>query len=175
VDDLFEYYNNMNVLWDRFQNLSNKIAGERAREALDKSAQAAEELIATDYGVVVAKSGDAFIGGIVVVRPKPPEPGKEPKEGDPKIMLVSSKDGGREVDRTLFSGQDDFFEKNDNYVILVDKGRSMGTLGGAANLFGQFRAEVVAAQALMNRTVEVQGRLLQALGKVAALPETSFF
>jgi len=175
VDDLFEYYNNMNLLWDRFEILSTKIAGDRARESLDKSAKAAEELIATDYGMVVAKSGDTFVGGLVVVRPKPPEPGKEPKEGDPKLLLVSSRDGGREVDRTMFSGQEDFLEKNDNYVIMVDKGRSMGTLGGAANLFGQFRAEVVGAQALMDRTTEVQGRLLKELGKVAALQETSFF
>ena len=175
VDDLFEYYNNINVLWDKFEILSNKTTGERAREALDKSAKAAEELIATDYGLVVAKSGDAYIGGLVVTRPKPPEPGKEPKEGDPQILLVSSREGGREVERTAFTGQDDFIEKNDNYVIVVDKGRSMGTLGGAANLFGQFRGEVVASQALMDRTMEVQGRLLKELGKVAALQETSFF
>jgi hypothetical protein len=175
VDDLFEYYNNVNLLWDKFEILSNKIAGDRAREALDKSAKAAEELIATDYGVVLAKGGDSMIGGIVVARPKPPEAGKTPKEGDPQIVLVSSRDGGREVERTLFTGQDDFLEKYDNYVVMVDKSRSMGTLGVAANLFGQLRGEITSTQALMGRTKEVQGRLIKELGKVAALQETGLF
>lgn len=174
VDDLFEYYNGVNLLWDKFEVLSAKIAGDRAREALDKSAKAAEELIATDYGVVLAKSGDSFIGGIVVARPKPPEAGKEPKEGEPPMVLVSSRDGGREVERTLFQGQDDFTEKYDNYVLMIDKGRSMGTLGVAANLFGQFRGELVSAQALMDRTLEIQGRLIKELGKVATLTECSW-
>jgi hypothetical protein len=174
VDDLFEYYNNVNLIWDKFEVLSAKIAGDRAREALDKSAKAAEELIATDYGVVLAKGGDSIIGGIVVARPKPPEAGKQPKEGEPPIVLVSSRDGGREVERTLYNGQDDFVEKMDNYVVMIDKGRSMGTLGVAANLFGQLRGEIVTTQGLMDRTMEVQGRLIKELGKVAALEETSF-
>jgi hypothetical protein len=174
VDDLFEYYNNINLLWDKFEALSNKIAGERARETLDKSAKAADELITTDYGLVLAKSGDVFVGGIVVARPKPPEVGKDPKEGEPEVpmMLVSSREGGREVERALFSGQDDFAEKYDNYVITIDKGRSMPTLGAAANLFGSFRGDLVATKALMDRTVEVQGRLVKELGKVADLAKS---
>ena len=124
---------------------------------------------------MLAKSGDVFVGGIVVARPKPPEPGKEPKEGEPVLMMVSSKDGGREVERTLFAGQKDFMEKYDGYVITIDKGRSMGTLGTAANLFGQLRGEITSTQALMTRTMEVQGRLIKELGKVAALEETGMF
>jgi hypothetical protein len=75
VDDLFDYYNNITLLWDKFELLGGKIAGDRARESLDKSAKAAEELIAADYGVVISKAGDVFVGGIVVARAKPPEPG----------------------------------------------------------------------------------------------------
>jgi hypothetical protein len=56
-------------------------------------------------------------------------------------------------------------------VISVDKGRSMGTLGVAANLFGQFRGEVMVTQGIMDKTLEIQGRLLKELGKVAALEE----
>ena len=171
VDDLFDYYNGINLLWDRFELLGNKIAGDRARAALDKSAQSTEELITTDYGLVVAKAGDVFVGGLVVARAKPPEPGVEPKEGDPQLVLVSSRDGGREVERTLYSGQDDFVEKFETYVISVDKGRSMGTLGGAANLYGQLRAEIMTTQALMDKAIETQGRLIKALGAIAKLEE----
>jgi hypothetical protein len=176
VDDLFEYYNGINLLWDKFELLSNKIAGDRAREALDKSAKSTEELIATNYAVAVTKAGDSFIGGLVVARPKEEEPketkpGKDGKSAAPTV-LVASKDGGREVERTLFIGQSDFLDKYDNYVIMVDKARSMGTLGASANLFGQFRGELMSARALMERTVEVQGRLIKELGKVASLEET---
>jgi hypothetical protein len=171
VDDLFAYYNGINTLWERFALLGAKISGDRARAALDKSAQATEELISTDFAIVIAKQDDAFVGGMVVVRPKPPEPGKEPKPDDPKILMVSSKEGGREVERTLFAGQDDFAEKIDTYAITVDKGRSMGTLGGAANLFGQYRGEVMATAAVMGKTAETQGRLIKALGEIAKLAD----
>lgn len=174
VDDLFEYYNGINLLWDKFEVLAAKTAGDRAKEALDKSAKAADELISTNYGVAITKAGDSFVGGLVVLRPKPPEAGAKPKEGEPPMVLVSSREGGREVERVLFMGQNDFLEKYDNYVVSVDKGRSMGTLGGAANLFGQLRGELTSTQALMDRTLEVQGKLIKELGKVAALEETAF-
>ncbi|MDH5674643.1 MAG: hypothetical protein OEZ06_21120 [Myxococcales bacterium] len=171
VDDLFEYYNGINLLWDKFALLGAKTAGKTKREALDKSAAATDELLTTQYGVVVSKVGEALAGGIVIVKPKPPEPGVEPEEGAAPVMLVSSKDGGREVERTAYIGQEDFAEKYGNYVLVVDKARSMGTLGAQASIFGDLRGEIVATTGLMGRTVEVQGRLLQALGKVAALKQ----
>jgi hypothetical protein len=193
VDDLFEYYNNINLIWTKFQNLANKTAGDRAHEALDKSAQSADQLLAAEYGVVVSKSGDAFAGGVVVVRPKPadaagaaPDAKEKPKgkggkgakkEEDDKtpIMLVSSRDGGKEVERKLFTGQPTFADKSGDYVIMIDKSHSMGTLGVSANLFGQFRGDLMDANGLMEKTLEIQGRLVKELGKVATLPETKFF
>jgi hypothetical protein len=191
VDDLFEYYNSINILWNKFEALANKTTGDRAREALDKSAAAADQLLAADYGLVVSKSGESFIGGLVVVRPKPADAaddakdkkdakGKDAKKGKDDapaapIMMVSSRDGGREVERKLFNGQTDFADKSGDYVLLVDKGRSMGTLGTAANLFGQLRGELVDAQTIINKASETQGRLLKELGKVAALPAQGLF
>ena len=78
---------------------------------------------------------------------------------------------GKEVERTLYTGQEDMAEKYDQYVIMVDKGRSMAQLGGAANLFGELRGELMETQALMDRTLELQGRLAKELGQIAALPE----
>ena len=154
--------------------MSNKTAGDRARESLDKSAKAADELITTDFGLVLAKSGDVFVGGIVVARrSRRSRQGPQGRRAGGRMMLVSSKDGGREVDRTLFTGQDDFTEKYEQYVITIDKGRSMGTLGTAANLFGGFRGELVSTKALMDRTMEIQGRLVKELGKVADLAKKS--
>jgi hypothetical protein len=53
--------------------------------------------------------------------------------------------------------------------MLVDKARSMGTLGTSANLFGQLRGDLVDAQGLINKTSEIQGRLITELQKVANL------
>jgi hypothetical protein len=177
VDDLFEYYNNVNLLWGKFAALGNRIAGTAARDALDKSAQAGDQLVTQDYGMVVTKTDNAFVGGMVVVRPKPADAeakGKEPKDEIP-LALVSSRAGSREVERRMFVGQTDFPEKPDNYVVLVDKARSMGLLGAGASLFGQLRADLVETQALLDKTTEIQGRLIKELGKVAALPEQSMF
>src|SRR5262249_37765723 len=134
VDDLFEYYNNINLIWAKFQTLANKTAGDRAHEALDKSAQSADALLSAEYGLVVSKSGDTFAGGVVVVRPKPadapgaaPDPKEKPKgkggkgakkeeEDKTPIMLVSSRDGGKEVERKLFTGQPTFSDKSGDYV-----------------------------------------------------------
>jgi len=176
VDALFEYYNNINLLWKRFESLGGKTAGDAKREALKKAAAAAESLMANEYGMVLSKNGELMAGGIVIVKPKPPEEGaaddkkKDEEDSAPKL-LVASREGGREVERTLYTGQEDMAEKYDQYVIMVDKGRSMAQLGGAANLFGELRGELMETQALMDRTLELQGRLAKELGQIAALPE----
>ena len=176
VDALFEYYNNINLLWKRFESLGSKTAGDAKREALKKAAAAAESLMANEYGIVLSKSGEVMAGSIVIVKPKPPEDAaagdkkKDEEDSAPKL-LVASREGGREVERTLYTGQDDIAEKYDQYVIMVDKGRSMAQLGGAANLFGELRGELMETQALMDRTLELQGRLAKELGQIAALPE----
>src|SRR6185436_14633065 len=129
-----------------------------------------------------------FGGGIVIVRPKPVDPnekkdekaakGKDKdkeKEDNSPLMMVSSRDGGREVERKLYTGQDDFAEKSGDYVLLVDKAHSMGTLGVSANLFGALRGDLVETQGLMTKTMELKGQLVQELGKIATLPERKFF
>jgi hypothetical protein len=177
VDALFEYYNNINLLWKRFESLGGKTAGEPKREALKKAAAAAESLMANEYGMVLSKNGELMAGGIVIVKPKPPEEAaaedkkKEEEEDKAPKVLVASREGGREVERTLYTGQEDMAEKFDQYVIMVDKGRSMAQLGGAANLFGELRGELMETQAIMDRTLELQGRLAKELGQIAALPE----
>jgi hypothetical protein len=171
VDDLFEYYNNMNLLWDKFILLGAKTAGQKKREALDKSAANADDLVAKQYGVVFTKSGDLLTSAIVLASPVEQKAGEE--EGPPMFNVASS-EGGREVTRALYIGQEDFAEKYGNYVLPLDKGRSMGLIGGGMALFGELRGELVTTQGIMTRTVEVQGRLLKELGKVAALEEQSF-
>lgn len=177
VDALFEYYNNINLLWKKFEVLGSQTTGDTKHKALDKAAAAAEQLMASEYGIVLSKNGDLMAGSIVIVKPKPadeaaePEKDKKDKEDEGIKLLVSSREGGKEVERTLYTGQEDFAEKYDQYVLSVDKSRSMAQLGGAANLFGELRGNLVESQALMDRTMELQGRLIKELGQIAAIQE----
>jgi hypothetical protein len=76
--------------------------------------------------------------------------------------------GGQEVERTLYSGQD-IGESFDKYVFMVDKVRSRTILGESANVFGKYRGDIMDLNARMEKATEVQGRLLKSLGGVASL------
>jgi hypothetical protein len=186
VDDLFDYYNNINLLWDGFTSMGAKTAGPARREALQKSAAATDGLLNTDYGMVLSKSGDHLAGGLVFLSIPPQQPaaaesgdkkpgkkkGKAAKEADEGIKVkVSSSQGGQEVDRVLFTGQTDVAESPEKYAFIVDKVRSRTILGESANLFGKFRADLMDLKARMDKTVEVQGRLNKGLGPIASMSE----
>src|SRR5262249_51505656 len=127
VDALFEYYNNINLLWKKFGELGAKTAGDTKHQALDKAAAAAEQLMSSEYGMVLAKSGEMIAGGIVTVKPKPADDAaaaeekkdKDKEEDEGTKVLVASREGGREVERVLYTGQEDMAEKYDQYVIMV--------------------------------------------------------
>lgn len=184
VDELFEYYNDINLLWDGFTSLGAKTAGAGKRDALTKSAVATDGLLNTDYGMVLSKNGDAFAGGLVFVTvppqsadaaPAKPEKkkGKKSKEtaADGVKVKVSSSQGGQEVERTLFAGQGDVGEKFENYVFMVDKVRSRTILGETANLFAKFRGDLMDLNSRMEKTQQMQGQLLKDLGPIASMKD----
>jgi hypothetical protein len=51
----------------------------------------------------------------------------------------------------------------------------MKTLGSSANLFGEYRRDLTEVGAIMEKTAEMQGRLIKRLGEVAALEERGLF
>lgn len=183
VDELFDYYNNVNLLWDGFTALGAKTAGEKKREALAKSAAAADGLVSTDYGVVLAKAGNAYAGGLVFMTVQPPAAGaeeegkkkgkgKKGKDAAPVITAkVASQQGGQEVERTLFTGQPEVGDSPEKFVFAIDKARSANILGESANLFAKYRSDLMELSSRMERTVELQGRLTKDLGQIAAMSE----
>jgi hypothetical protein len=183
VDDLFEYYNNVNLLWDGFTALGARTAGAGRHELLTKSAAAADGLLNTDYGMVLSKTGDQLAGGLVFVNvpqqaapapaAKPEKKGKKKgKDADEGIKAkVSSSQGGQEVERTLYTGQGDVGESFEKYVFMIDKVRSRTILGENANLFAKYRADLMELNTRMDKTNEIQGRLLKGLGPIAAMSE----
>lgn len=187
VDELFDYYNNVNQLWDGFTALGAKTAGDKRRDALAKSASAADGLVAADYGVVFTKAEKEkqSTGGLVFMTLLPPPAedaapdakkkggkGKKGKDAAPEVKAkVSSAQGGQEVERTLFTGQEDAAASIDKFVFPLDKARSATILGESANLFAKYRADLLELNARMEKTVEVQGRLTKDLGPIAAMSE----
>lgn len=184
VDELFDYYNNINLLWDGFTALGAKTAGQGRHDALTKSAAATDGLLNTDYGLVLSKNGDQFAGGLVFLsvppqqpaaaEPKPEKKGKgkkAAKEAESIKVKVSSAQGGQEVERTLFTGQSDVGESFEKYAFMVDKVRSRTILGESANLFAKYRADLMDLNARMEKTTEVQGRLIKDLGPIASMSE----
>lgn len=185
VDDLFDYYNNINVLWDKFAKLGVQTAGKQKRDALQKAASATDEILNSEYGMVMFEAGESSIsGGLVFVTIPPEGAAKETKEtkgkgkksddsGEQKVQ-VSSTHGGMSVERKVFAGQEDLLKKPGEYVIMLDKFRSKSILGAPTSMFAEFRGNVSDINGIMIKTVELQGRLLKSLGEIAALPETRF-
>ncbi len=168
VDDLFDYYNNINVIWDKFTRMGALTAGEGKRKILDKAAQAADEVLNNEYGLVPFLAGKDVVGGLVFVTIPPSSQDSEDEEAS-LALNVSSRPGGKTVEKKRFVGQDKFLTSPTEFVIVINKARSMGILAEAANPFATYRAEVTELNLLMNKVMETQGRLIKALGEVATL------
>ena len=122
--------------------------------------------------MVLSKSGEMFAGGLVFVtipEAQPEEPKKKGKEAPEIKVKVSSSQGGNEVERALYTGQSGLADDYEKYVFMLDKVRSRTILGESANLFGKYRADLMEISSRMEKTNEVQGRLLKSLGQIKAL------
>jgi hypothetical protein len=169
VDELFDYYNGINTLWDGFGALSAKTSGASRRDALLKSAAASDGTLNTDYGLVLSKSGDSYSGGLVFLTIPQHGADSAPRRGIK--AKVSASLGGQDMERTLYTGQADAGEAIDKYVFMVDKLRSRTILGEAANLFVKFRADLLELNGRMQNTADVQERLLKGLAAISAMPD----
>jgi hypothetical protein len=165
VDALFEYYNNVNQLWDRFGSLASQTLPESRRERLEAAVQAAGDMASQQTGCVLDEVEDkGILCGLVFVH--------KPEEGDePGKVQVSTSQRGRTFEKTLFRGQEDLLENPSEYVILTHTQRSVGVLGQSASLFAEYQRDLLSIKQLMNSTMEVQGRLEQGLGRIKSLEE----
>lgn len=160
VDSLFQYNTNVGMLWDQFATLNATTAGDARRKELDTAAQAASDLATGQTGcVLVTAEGAPPSCGLVFVAP--------PEDGGTKLKVSAAKGSLRTFEKSLYTGG----EPTGENVILVDTKNSLGVLGQSAGAFTEYLRLVAKIKALMDETVEVQGRLEQELGKVAGLDE----
>ncbi|MET0283509.1 MAG: hypothetical protein ABW352_03545 [Polyangiales bacterium] len=155
VDQLFQYYNNTNLLWAKIQVIAAKSLSPNARESLVKSATTAGDMQGKDYGCIPFKADKDFGCGLVTFT-----------RGAEGKVSVNTRTGA--VEKQLFAGQD-LGSKTSDYVITVDKARSGDILSGATSQFNSFVRDLIDAKVLADQTVEMQGRLTQQLGQVASL------
>ncbi|HEY6876811.1 MAG TPA: hypothetical protein VI299_02285 [Polyangiales bacterium] len=155
VDQLFQYYNNTNLLWAKIQVIAAKSLSPNARDALVKSATTAGEMVGKEYGCIPVKADKDYSCGLVTFT-----------RGAEGKATVNTRTGS--VDKQLYAGQD-LGSKTSDYVIAVDKARSGDILQGATNQFNNFVRDLIDAKTLADQTVEMQGRLTQQLGQVASL------
>ncbi|QQR91832.1 MAG: hypothetical protein IPJ88_09080 [Myxococcales bacterium] len=168
VDDLFDYYNNNNLIWAKIETLAGRTLPQANRKTLDAAAKAAGKIGSTNFGVIVMRQGDGYAAGLTYIA-TPDGSGDTPKE-----LQVSTRSGGPQYTKTLYSGQS-LKENTDNYVIPVEKARSMAILGEPADAFATYSKDLLELGALIEATVETQGRLEKALGDIAKLEERFAF
>ncbi|MDH5490922.1 MAG: hypothetical protein OEY14_03005 [Myxococcales bacterium] len=166
VNGLFDYAGKVTTLWERFTTLSTLTAGEERRRALDEAAGAVDDLSA-QTGCVPISDDDGFRCGMVYVTFPEPEEGQPPST---TVQVRPTRGRGQAHDKTVFAGTG-LEENPSSFVILTDTARSLGVLGQRASTFSEFRAELLGVKALMDETIQVQGRLEQAVGRAARLDE----
>ncbi|MCA9603518.1 MAG: hypothetical protein KC417_15910, partial [Myxococcales bacterium] len=162
VDDLFAYYNNINLMWDKIERLAARTLSEQRRKALDASAATAE-VVATPTGCVPTTVEGRTMCGLVFLAPK---------EGSEDAVLVrSSLRSSQTVEKKIFREGTSLGDAPSDYVFIVDPTKSAGVLGQGASEFAIYVGEISDLKALVVQTMEIQGRLEQGLGKVARLNE----
>lgn len=160
VDDLFAYYNNVQLLWERIGRLAATTLNESRRAELDRTAQAATDSASALYGVVPVSTDEGILGSLVFL---------EPIEGQTKIMARGRRGGpGRELDRFV---ADTEIGTSPSSVLVVDGAQSAGVLAEQLGAFRQYVNDIRELKTLMDQTVEIQGRLTTSLGEIARLQE----
>lgn len=165
VDNLFDYYNGVNRLWDLFSTHAARTLADR--EALTKAPELATALATTDYGVVLQMQDGLFLGTIVIL-------------GDPKMdgenlagYGVRDRMGHPAVDKIIYRGAELTSENFSEVVIPINPQSKAGLLAENLSPFRDYLLRLNAINALMAENQQRQTQLLQNLSEIANL-ETVF-
>lgn len=161
VDDLFAYYNNVQILWERFGQLAAHTLPDARRAELDRTAAMAADAATTIYGVIPQQTDNGVQGTLVVLDP--------PGEGATKLMARPRPGGqGRELDILTIETT---IGDSPTHVFPIDGASSAGVLSAQLGGFRDYIQEIREIKTLMDQTVEIQGRLTTSLGEIARLEE----
>jgi hypothetical protein len=164
VDDLFAYYNNVMLLWERFQRLAAQTLPEAHRTELDRTSQMAGEVTSTFYGVIPQVTDDGLVATLVVLDPF--------NEATPTKRVVRQRRGATQSREMDLLTAESTITDSATFVIPTAPGAVLADQLGA---FRQYVADIREIKALMDQTVEIQGRLTTSLGEIARLEEVFAF
>ncbi len=162
LDALIEYSNLLDTFWTKASALAAKSLAKQRRAVLEESAGMVGAMQGTQTGCILVEVDKELKCGLVYVHGKPGPDGK---------VRVSSTLRGRTFEKVLYAGQEDLLQNPDSYVIVADARRSQGVLRSTVSAFAEFRREAVELKELADKLLEVQGRALEELGKVASQSE----
>lgn len=186
VDNLFRYYNNILVLWQKFDRLNalarerdrpqleadagatfaewQRTQGEPTRAGIDQGAAMMAEIASGMYGVVPQRTEAGVRGRLVFVQSLPNQAADEPLT---RVMARATR-AGRASEINVFD-QDTDITDSPNGVILVPGSESAGVLSEQVGPFRRFATEVREIGNLMEETREIQTALMESLNQIAAL------
>ncbi|MDQ3037965.1 MAG: hypothetical protein M3Y87_36555, partial [Myxococcota bacterium] len=162
VDDLFSYYNNVQLIWERINRLAATTLPEGRRAELDRTAQAAADSATAQYGLVPVATDEGILGSLVFL---------EAAAGDnPTKVMARARRGGQGRELEVFVPGTEL-GASPTHVMIVDGAQSAGVLSEQLGAFRNYVVEIRELKTLMDQTVEIQGRLTTALGEIARLEE----
>ncbi len=162
LDALIEYSNLLDTFWTKASALASKSLAKQRRDVLEESARMVGSMQGTQAGCILTEVDKELKCGLVYVHGQPGPDGK---------VRVSSTLRGRTFEKILYKGQEDLLQKPSDYVIVADPRRSRGVLRSSVSAFAEFRKEAMELKELADKLLEVQGRALEELGKVASQSE----
>ena len=165
VDNLFDYYNGVNRLWDLFAIHAGRTLGDR--DSLQRAPDLANTLSSTDYGVVLSMTDGLFLGNLVILA--------DPLMDGENLAGYQVRDrmGRAPVDKTIFRGTELTSENFMNYVIPVNPSAKAGLLAENLSPFRDYLLRLNAMNALSTEIQQRQTKLLQQLSEISNL-ETVF-
>lgn len=191
VDDLFHYYNNVLLLWERFERIAARTLPPARRAELDRTATALGSNATATFGAVLtttdgAASADtsgcpaecpsaasAMFGAVlsvaegnVVAQLAFLEPVMGEDGAPTGHVLARGTRTGAGRDFEVYTGEEEITD-SPTHVLLVDGAGSRGVLAEQAGAFTDFVREIQELHALMEETVQVQGELTTALSALA--------
>lgn len=161
VHDIFAYLMNIDRLWREFASLAAMALPPTAREQLDSTVGGQQ----TAFGAVLSRGeeGGRIQASLLFLSLEPPA-----EEGGPPVIHGRATRNGRPVDLTYYSGaggEDEAIGTGTQYVVELNMAHSRGVPLDPTGLFGQFVVKVAQIRQLLNQTIEIQGRLLQAISQ----------
>ncbi|MCC7542963.1 MAG: hypothetical protein IT379_42500 [Deltaproteobacteria bacterium] len=168
VDDLFDYYNNIQLIWSRIE--SHAAITLRDREAIQTAGTRTGQVATARYGCfAMPAEGVGVMCALVTVDGFNPQTNPQTKQLilPEKVRIRAGNTPPQE--RPLFVNTQG--QAVANSVVLVDNQSSMSVLGESAGPFQDYVRRVRELKQLVDRTTETQTRLIRALQEIAQLEQ----